>query len=160
MMGLTHRERDLLAFLTRFIADNSGAAPTFDEMREHMGLAAKSGVYRILTALEERGHIVRLPNRARAIEIVHQQRSELSQFSDVDIAAEYARRFMSPFQFSQSSGSHGTAPGGCAPDLNHGAPLGEVATTASPGHQMRAASTPRSPSGSCPLLSPLGHPSR
>lgn len=140
MMGLTHRERDLLAFLTRFIAENNGAAPSFDEMREYLGLQAKSGVYRILTALEERGHIVRMRNRARAIEIVHQQRSELSQFSDADIAAEYARRFIPAFQIPSGR--------------NEGKPV-EAHPLASTGHQMPAASTPGGSGrrGSLPVLS-------
>ena len=47
----------------------TGVAPSFDEIREHLGLKSKSGVHRLLTALEERGAIRRLPNRARAVEI-------------------------------------------------------------------------------------------
>lgn len=65
-MSLTQQQSVLLDFLrTRFA--QSRAMPSFQEMMVHMGLHSKSGVYRLLTGLEERGHIVRLPYRRRAI---------------------------------------------------------------------------------------------
>jgi repressor LexA len=64
MMGLTRRQRELLAYLrTREIA------PSFVEMKDALGLTSKSGVHRLLAALQERGYIVRRPNCARAIEL-------------------------------------------------------------------------------------------
>lgn len=67
--GLTRAQFDLLTFI-RGYAEDKGYPPSFDEMCEAMGLASKSGVHRLLVALEERGAIRRLPHRARAIEIV------------------------------------------------------------------------------------------
>jgi repressor LexA len=66
---LTGKQRELLDFLTRYIAENHHS-PSFDEMREAVGLASKSGIHRLVTALEERGYIHRLANRARAIEVI------------------------------------------------------------------------------------------
>lgn len=64
--GVTSRQRDLLAFIRSRI-ESDGVAPSFDEMCVHVGVSSKSGIHRMLSALEERGLIVRLPNRARAI---------------------------------------------------------------------------------------------
>lgn len=57
-----------LEFVRKRVA--MGEAPTFDEIRKHLGLQSKSGVHRVMVALEERGHIRRLPHRPRAIELV------------------------------------------------------------------------------------------
>lgn len=65
---LTIKQRELLNFLEAY--DNKyKASPSFDEMREALGLASKSGIHRLIGGLEERGFIRRLANRARAIEI-------------------------------------------------------------------------------------------
>ena len=66
---LTAKQRDLLNFLKRY-QDEFDHAPSFDEMKDAIGLKSKSGIHRLVSALEERGHIRRLANRARAIEIV------------------------------------------------------------------------------------------
>jgi repressor LexA len=66
---LTKKQRDLLDFIqTRLQRD--GVPPSFDEMKEALDLRSKSGIHRLITALEERGFIRRLAHRARAIEIV------------------------------------------------------------------------------------------
>ncbi|MEM6492169.1 MAG: transcriptional repressor LexA [Pseudomonadota bacterium] len=66
---LTKKQRELLAFIeTRLAAD--GVSPSFDEMREAVGLRSKSGVHRLVSGLEERGFLRRLPNRARALEVL------------------------------------------------------------------------------------------
>jgi hypothetical protein len=65
---MTRAQRRLLDFLIACEARDISAS--FDEMREHLGLASKSGVHRIVTALEGRGFIRRLPHRARAIEVI------------------------------------------------------------------------------------------
>lgn len=66
---LTKKQRDLLEFIqTRLNRD--GVPPSFDEMKEALDLRSKSGIHRLITALEERGFIRRLAHRARAIEIV------------------------------------------------------------------------------------------
>lgn len=68
--GLTNRQRDLLKYIWDFESEK-GIAPSFDEMKDAMCLASKSGVSRLVNALEERGFIARLPNRARAITVLH-----------------------------------------------------------------------------------------
>lgn len=66
---LTRKQLELLDFINkRLIAD--GVPPSFDEMKEALDLRSKSGIHRLITALEERGFIRRLAHRARAIEIV------------------------------------------------------------------------------------------
>jgi len=66
---LTAKQRELLMFIDRRLGE-SGISPSFDEMREALDLKSKSGVHRLISALEERGFIRRLPNRARALEVV------------------------------------------------------------------------------------------
>jgi repressor LexA len=66
---LTAKQRDLLMFIHQRLGE-SGISPSFDEMREALELKSKSGVHRLISALEERGFIRRLPNRARALEVV------------------------------------------------------------------------------------------
>lgn len=69
-MGLTKAQAELLRFIDQHISANDGIPPSFEEMKEAIGLKSKSGVHRLITALEERGKIARMPNRARAIEVV------------------------------------------------------------------------------------------
>jgi repressor LexA len=66
---LTRKQRDLLEFIHRRM-QRDGVPPSFDEMKEALDLRSKSGIHRLITALEERGFIRRLAHRARAIEIV------------------------------------------------------------------------------------------
>lgn len=66
---LTAKQRELLLFIHDRLGE-SGVSPSFDEMREALLLKSKSGVHRLISALEERGFIRRLPNRARALEVV------------------------------------------------------------------------------------------
>ncbi len=66
---LTVKQRELLMFIDGRLKE-SGVSPSFDEMREALELKSKSGVHRLISALEERGFIRRLPNRARALEVV------------------------------------------------------------------------------------------
>jgi repressor LexA len=66
---LTAKQHELLMFIDRRLKDG-GISPSFDEMREALDLKSKSGVHRLISALEERGFIRRLPNRARALEVV------------------------------------------------------------------------------------------
>jgi repressor LexA len=68
-MMLTAKQRELLLFIDDRLKDG-GVSPSFDEMREALALKSKSGVHRLISALEERGFIRRLPNRARALEVV------------------------------------------------------------------------------------------
>src|SRR5436305_587773 len=66
---LTAKQRELLMFIDSRLKE-SGISPSFDEMREALDLKSKSGVHRLISALEERGFIRRLANRARALEIL------------------------------------------------------------------------------------------
>jgi repressor LexA len=66
---LTAKQRELLLFIDNRLKEN-GISPSFDEMREALDLKSKSGVHRLISALEERGFIRRLPNRARALEVL------------------------------------------------------------------------------------------
>lgn len=66
---LTRKQSELLEYLTTHLSMND-VPPSFDEMRDALGLASKSGIHRLVSGLEERGYIRRLANRARAIEIL------------------------------------------------------------------------------------------
>lgn len=65
---LTRKQRDLLVFIHDRLGKDD-VAPSFEEMKEALGLKSKSGIHRLISGLEERGYIQRLPNRARALEI-------------------------------------------------------------------------------------------
>ena len=66
---LTTKQKELLVFINARLQE-TGVPPSFDEMKEALALQSKSGVHRLIIALEERGFIRRLPHRARAIEII------------------------------------------------------------------------------------------
>ena len=66
---LTVKQHELLLFINKRL-DELGVSPSLDEMREALDLKSKSGVHRLISALEERGFIRRLPNRARALEVL------------------------------------------------------------------------------------------
>ena len=66
---LTRKQSELLTYLSDHMQQHD-VPPSFDEMRDALGLASKSGVHRLVSGLEERGYIRRLANRARAIEIL------------------------------------------------------------------------------------------
>ena len=66
---LTRKQHQLLQFLHQHLKDE-GVSPSFDEMKDALGLKSKSGIHRLITGLEERGLIRRLPHRARAIEVL------------------------------------------------------------------------------------------
>ena len=66
---LTRKQHELLLFIHERLKE-TGVPPSFDEMKDALDLRSKSGIHRLITALEERGFIRRLPNRARALEIV------------------------------------------------------------------------------------------
>lgn len=66
---LTAKQHELLRFIHQRLGE-TGVSPSFDEMREALDLKSKSGVHRLISALEERQFIRRLPNRARALEVI------------------------------------------------------------------------------------------
>lgn len=66
---LTAKQHELIRFIQERL-EQTGISPSFEEMKEALDLKSKSGVHRLISALEERGFIRRLPNRARALEVV------------------------------------------------------------------------------------------
>ncbi|RXR29996.1 transcriptional repressor LexA [Sphingobium fluviale] len=66
---LTAKQQELLIFIQRRL-EEGGVSPSFDEMKDALDLRSKSGIHRLISALEERGFIRRLPNRARALEVL------------------------------------------------------------------------------------------
>ena len=82
---LTKKQHELLSFINQRLAA-TGVAPSFDEMKDALQLRSKSGIHRLISGLEERGFIRRLPHRARALEVM-----KLPEESAVPAAAERAR---------------------------------------------------------------------
>jgi repressor LexA len=68
---LTRKQHELIRFIQTKL-EESGVSPSFEEMKDALDLKSKSGVHRLISALEERGFIRRLPNRARALEVLRQ----------------------------------------------------------------------------------------
>lgn len=68
---LTAKQHELIRFI-QLRLEETGISPSFEEMKEALDLKSKSGVHRLISALEERGFIRRLPNRARALEVIRQ----------------------------------------------------------------------------------------
>ncbi|MFC3225899.1 transcriptional repressor LexA [Marinibaculum pumilum] len=110
---LTRKQHELLLFIHERLKV-SGISPSFDEMKEALGLRSKSGIHRLITGLEERGFIRRLPHRARALEILK---------LPTDIVP--AGRRAAPVH---GAGTDGEVEGGngFTPRLVHGGATGEV----------------------------------
>jgi repressor LexA len=72
---LTRKQHELLRFI-QVRLEETGISPSFEEMKEALDLKSKSGVHRLISALEERGFIRRLPNRARALEVLKQPENQ------------------------------------------------------------------------------------
>ncbi|MEE9347673.1 MAG: transcriptional repressor LexA [Robiginitomaculum sp.] len=86
---LTQKQHDLLIFIDKRLKVN-GISPSYDEMKDALGLASKSGIHRLITALEERGFIRRLAHKARALEVIKVPGGASSQASPAPIAANNA----------------------------------------------------------------------
>ena len=78
---LTEKQCQLLHFIAKEI-EKRGVSPSYDEMRQALDLKSKSGIFRLLSSLEERGFIRRLPHRARALEIVKMPPSPVTSMND------------------------------------------------------------------------------
>ncbi len=94
---LTKKQHELLLFINdRIMA--TGVSPSFDEMKEALGLRSKSGIHRLITALEERGFLKRLPNRARALEVMRlpdeasTAKKQSAKFAPSVVTANFAQR--------------------------------------------------------------------
>jgi repressor LexA len=68
---LTAKQHELIQFIQKRL-EETGISPSFEEMKEALDLKSKSGVHRLISALEERGFLRRLPNRARALEVIRE----------------------------------------------------------------------------------------
>ena len=93
---LTRKQHELLMFINQRLAA-TGVAPSFDEMKDALRLRSKSGIHRLISGLEERGFIRRLPHRARALEVVKlpgesavAQSAERGRFSPTVIRGDFA----------------------------------------------------------------------
>ncbi len=84
---LTRKQLELLMFIHERLKE-SGVPPSFDEMKDALDLRSKSGIHRLIKALEERGFIKRLPNRARALEVIR-----LPEAMQTSLAPARARGF-------------------------------------------------------------------
>jgi repressor LexA len=87
---LTRKQYELLRFINERLKE-AGVPPSFDEMKDALDLRSKSGIHRLITALEERGFIRRLPNRARAIEVI-----KLPELGNANPVAGNGRRGFTP----------------------------------------------------------------
>ena len=93
---LTKKQHELLTFINQRLAA-TGVAPSFDEMKDALNLRSKSGIHRLISGLEERGFIHRLPHRARALEVVKlpeesaaQPMAERGRFSPTVIRGDFS----------------------------------------------------------------------
>ena len=84
---LTRKQQELLLYIDAKLHEG-GVSPSFEEMKEALDLKSKSGVHRLISALEERGFIRRLPNRARALEVL--KMPEVQRAANVNTAASAA----------------------------------------------------------------------
>ncbi len=110
---LTRKQQILLQFIhTRLQAE--GVPPSFDEMKDALDLKSKSGIHRLITALEERGFIRRLPNRARALEVIKMPESWGSAEPELSIAPD-AENVVRPQFGNRASQSSGTSTDNVAP---------------------------------------------
>lgn len=87
---LTRKQHDLIRFIQERLEEN-GISPSFEEMKEALDLKSKSGVHRLVSALEERGFIRRLPNRARALEILKLPEASVKPRASELVAAAAAK---------------------------------------------------------------------
>ena len=102
---LTKKQQQLLTFIDQRVSE-SGVSPSFEEMKEALGLKSKSGVHRLITALEERGFIRRLPHRARALEVVRHAKTAEKPTAPSVVTANFQRRATPP---AQTSGAESAA---------------------------------------------------
>lgn len=87
---LTKKQKDLLLYIHEKMSE-SDIPPSFEEMKEALGLKSKSGIHRLISALAERGYIERLPHRARAIEIKKLPDGFKPKDDDLSLAAQISR---------------------------------------------------------------------
>ena len=69
-LSVTPRADDLLTYLSAYMAEHGGLAPTYEQMRRHLGASSKSTVFRLIRQLEDRGRVRRIPNAERSIAVI------------------------------------------------------------------------------------------
>ncbi len=107
---LTSKQQQLLMYIKQHL-DMGGISPSFEEMKEALDLKSKSGIHRLISALEERGFIRRLPNRARALEVL-----KLPDGMSVEkIPPALAADNVTPLRKPAPSGGEGRAPSRSVP---------------------------------------------
>ena len=89
---LTPKQKELLLFIHRRLQEG-GVSPSFEEMKDALGLKSKSGIHRLISGLEERGFIQRLPHRARALEVLRLPDALGAGSVEIDTAPKPARAF-------------------------------------------------------------------
>ncbi len=92
---LTRKQHELLCFIHDKLAE-TGVSPSFEEMKEALALKSKSGVHRLISALEERSFLRRLPNRARALEVLRMPERSAAKIAVSLPAAAPARKIAPP----------------------------------------------------------------
>jgi repressor LexA len=108
---LTRKQYELLRFIDQRLKE-AGVPPSFDEMKDALDLRSKSGIHRLITALEERGFIRRLPNRARAIEVI--------KLPELNASAPTGRRGFTPSVIEGTLGKSRPAPASTLNDDDNG----------------------------------------
>jgi repressor LexA len=92
---LTRKQSELLLFINKRLND-AGVSPSFDEMKEALRLKSKSGIHRLITGLEERGFLRRLPHRARALQVLKLPEAAAMPAPNVTPLLESRRGFAEP----------------------------------------------------------------
>jgi len=104
---LTKQQYDLLLFLEKRLKE-TGVSPSYDEMKVAMDLKSKSGIHRLITGLEERGFIRRLPHRARAIEIIRMPENQNPLDSPLTADPTRRKNYMPQIGGASQNPSHKT----------------------------------------------------
>jgi repressor LexA len=92
---LTAKQHELLRFIQRKL-EETGISPSFEEMKDALDLKSKSGVHRLISALEERGFLRRLPNRARALEVLREPENVLAERKSAPLPENVVRMPSAP----------------------------------------------------------------
>lgn len=114
---LTRKQRELLQFIQDRLGE-TGVSPSFDEMKDALGLKSKSGVHRLITGLEERGFIRRLPHRARALEVMRLAEDQVGGRGAPAAQPAMAPQAANPATSNPSAGENGRR--GFTPSVIHG----------------------------------------
>jgi len=119
---LTRKQYELLTFINRRL-NEGGVSPSFDEMKEALQLKSKSGIHRLITGLEERGFLRRLPHRARALQVI--QMPEAMAFKPSNVAQFFPAE---PKRLAAAEAGGGFSPQIVKPEFKGGGLPGAVLT--------------------------------